>query len=142
VLEITAENTTMLKKHRVTFEEMNGINVFADRERIGQVFINLLTNAIKYSPGADEIKICLKKEDERAIVSVQDFGLGIEVSEHKRIFENFYRVKGKDEQTFPGFGIGLYIVSEILKQHDGEVWVNSEKNKGSTFYFSLPLHNS
>ncbi len=142
VHEVTDENTSLLKKHRIAFEEMAGIDVFADQERIAQVLINLLTNAIKYSPAANEINVSLKKEGDKAIVSVQDFGIGIAAGEHKKIFENFYRVKGKDEQTFPGFGIGLYVVSEILKQHDGQVWVNSEKNKGSTFYFSLPLFRS
>jgi PAS domain S-box-containing protein len=113
--------------------------VQADRERIGQVLINFLTNAIKYAPGSKEIRLVSKIENRYIIVSVEDFGIGINEKDQGRIFERFYRVEGKNEKTFPGFGIGLYIVSEIIKKHNGNIWVKSKLGQGSVFYFSLPI---
>jgi signal transduction histidine kinase len=75
------------------------------------------------------------------VVSVKDSGIGIVKKEQDKIFERFYRVQGKDENTFPGFGIGLFVVQEIIKRHNGKTWLESQKNKGSTFYFSIPLHS-
>ena len=72
--------------------------------------------------------------------AVQDFGIGIAPENHSKIFDRFFRAAGKDEKTFPGFGIGLFIVNEILSLHNGKIWVESEKDKGSTFYFSLPVY--
>ena len=71
---------------------------------------------------------------------MEDFGIGINKAEQERIFERFYRVEGKSEKTFPGFGIGLYIALEIINRHNGEIGVRSEPGKGSVFYFSLPLN--
>ena len=88
--------------------------VFADRERIGQVIINLLTNAVKYSPKTKEIKVAIHVEGEKLIVSVADGGIGISKEDQAKIFERFYRFEGKNEKTFPGFGIGLFISMEII----------------------------
>ena len=68
------------------------------------------------------------------------FGIGIDHEDHHKVFERFYRVSGKEEKTFPGFGIGLFIVNEIISLHEGKIWVDSERDKGSVFYFSLPVH--
>ena len=73
------------------------------------------------------------------IIGIKDFGIGIAPKDQDRIFERFYRVEGKDEKTYPGFGIGLFIVKEIIDEHQGKISVESEKNSGSTFYFSLPI---
>jgi len=75
------------------------------------------------------------------VVSVVDSGIGISKKDQKRIFERFYRVEGKNEKTFPGFGIGLFIAFDIINRHNGKIGVKSEPGKGSTFYFSLPLNN-
>lgn len=74
-----------------------------------------------------------------AVVSVEDFGIGMDELELTKIFDRFYRVSGEDEVTFPGFGIGLFIVKDIVDRHEGKIWVESEKQKGSKFYFALPL---
>jgi signal transduction histidine kinase len=74
------------------------------------------------------------------MVSVKDEGIGIDKDYQEKIFERFYRVEGKSEKTFPGFGIGLFIASEIIKRHGGNIGVSSNRGKGSRFYFSLPLH--
>ncbi len=114
--------------------------IYADRERIGQVMINFLTNAVKYSPDSREIKIKTFTEADQIVISVQDSGIGINKKDQEKIFERFYRVEGKNEKTFPGFGIGLFIASEIIHRHNGKIGVKSEPGKGSLFYFSLPFN--
>lgn len=115
------------------------IEVYGDKERLTQVLNNLLTNAIKYSPRANRVFVEIFIDGNDAVVSVEDFGIGIDAAECAKIFGRFYRVSGDDEKTFPGFGIGLFIVQDILQRHEGNIWVESEKNKGSKFYFSLPV---
>lgn len=114
--------------------------LFADKERIEQVLTNLIANAIKYSPHAENIEIRLSKKGKYAQVSVKDYGIGISKSAQKRLFERFYRVD-KTASTFSGLGIGLYISNEIIKRHQGKMWVESDEDAGSTFYFTLPLQN-
>jgi PAS domain S-box-containing protein len=111
----------------------------ADRDRIAQVMLNLLTNAIKYSPAAKIIDVFIAGDEQSVSISVEDYGIGINKAEQKKIFERFYRVEGKNELTYPGFGIGLFIASEIIERHDGTIQVKSEKDKGSVFTFTLPL---
>ena len=79
-------------------------------------------------------------ENDNIIVSVEDSGIGISKKDQERIFERFYRVEGKNEKTFPGFGIGLFIASEIIKRHNGKINVRSEPGKGSVFSFSVPVN--
>jgi PAS domain S-box-containing protein len=111
----------------------------ADRDRIAQVMLNLLTNAIKYSPAANTIDVTISGDDNFIEVSVADYGIGIDKSEQQRIFERFYRVEGRNELTYPGFGIGLFISDEIIQRHNGTIHVKSEKNKWTVFTFVLPL---
>lgn len=127
--------------HRLFLEGSTGAQVFGDQERLAQVYINLLTNAIKYSPRADTVHVRLWRDDQaqQAVVSVQDFGIGIDQNYHQRIFERFYQVTDPQEKTYPGLGIGLYIASEIVALHHGRIWVESSKGHGSTFYVALPL---
>jgi len=113
--------------------------IFGDMERISQVITNLLTNAIKYSPDANEIIIHTMQKGSSVQLCVQDFGIGISQDKKDRVFEQFYRVSGSKEHTFPGLGLGLYISSEIVKRLNGKIWVNSVEGKGSTFCFSLPV---
>jgi PAS domain S-box-containing protein len=113
--------------------------VFADRERISQVLINLITNAVKYSVKKGDIIITSNVVQKNVMVSVKDEGIGIDRNYQEKIFERFYRVEGKSEKTFPGFGIGLFIAAEIIKSHKGNIGVESEPGKGSLFHFSLPL---
>jgi len=113
--------------------------VYADRERIAQVLVNLISNAIKYSPNANKIVIASIKKGDKVIVSVQDFGLGIPKEEQGKIFERFFRVKAKREMDISGLGLGLYISYEIISQHKGKIWVESTEGQGSVFSFSLPV---
>ena len=123
---------------RIILKENNGqVSAYGDMERIGLVITNLLGNAIKYSPGSKEIVVDAFRADDAIIVSVKDNGIGIPQEDITNIFSRFYRVSGLSS-TFSGSGIGLYISSEIISRHGGKIWAESELNKGSTFYFSIP----
>jgi PAS domain S-box-containing protein len=113
--------------------------VYADRERMGQVLINLLNNAVKYSPACKDVFVKSVIENDWVVVSVHDTGIGISKADQEKIFERFYRVEGKDESTYPGFGIGLFICSEIIQRHQGKISVTSQPGKGSVFSFAIPL---
>ncbi|MEI9806786.1 MAG: ATP-binding protein [Bacteroidota bacterium] len=115
--------------------------VQGDRERLGQVLRNLLTNAVKYSPVSRTIKVTSVGKENNVVIAVKDSGIGINKNDQEKIFERFYRAEGKSEKTFPGFGIGLFIASEIVRRHHGKIGVESEPGIGSVFYFSLPLNN-
>jgi len=130
-------------QHTIVKEGRLQQRVVADASRIEQVLINLLTNAAKYSPDGKKVIVHVSERTGEAIVSVQDFGMGIAKKDHNTIFERFYRGTGmndfeKSEKT-KGFGLGLYISAEIIRKHDGKIWVESVPDKGSTFYFTLPL---
>jgi len=124
-------------KHVISLENPINIRITGDRFRLEQVIGNLIDNAVKYSPGAKALIIKGSFDQKNIKVSVQDFGIGIDDKNIARLFERFYRV---DHTTvrFSGMGMGLYIVSEIIKKHAGQFGVDSEIGKGSTFWFSLP----
>lgn len=122
--------------HTLQLEAEDGLWLIADKQRLEQVVINLLTNSIKYSPESPQIFIKGRKEGGNILVSVQDFGIGIPPEKQKKIFDRFYRVEGL-EYTYSGLGLGLYISNEIIAQHQGKMWVQSELEKGSTFFVQL-----
>ena len=140
VLEII-DSIQLTTKHKIIQKGKTKKKVMGDRERLGQVLTNLLTNAIKYSPKAEKIVITSKVSKTSVITGVQDFGIGIAKEYHHKIFERFFRVTDADEKTYPGMGIGLFISQEIVARHGGKMWVESKKGKGSIFYFSLPFGN-
>jgi PAS domain S-box-containing protein len=113
--------------------------VLADRERIQEVVLNLLDNAVKYSPRGQRIRVTGKVEDNTVTVSVSDKGQGIPLREQERIFERFQRLEGADVRRTQGAGLGLYICRAIVEAHGGRLWVQSELGQGSKFSFSLPL---
>jgi PAS domain S-box-containing protein len=110
-----------------------------DKNRLGQVFTNLVSNAIKYSPGADAVDIDVTLSDETVTVSVRDYGIGILREQQSKIFDRFYRAHDSSTKAFPGLGMGLYISSEIVKRHGGTITVDTEVGKGSTLQVALPL---
>jgi len=112
-----------------------------DRNRLGQVIMNLISNAIKYSPNADKVIISSYNNKDEIKFCVRDFGIGIPAAQQSKIFTRFFRVLSNKPNTFPGLGLGLYICSEIIKRHSGIMDFESEEGKGSTFWFSLPLKN-
>jgi PAS domain S-box-containing protein len=123
--------------HSIQVTGCDDIAVNADRDKIGQVLMNLLSNAIKYSPKGGDITIDCQRVEKGVKVSVTDHGIGISEKDQKKLFDRFYRVQNERVKTVSGFGIGLYLVSEILKYHDSKIEVESDEGKGSTFYFTL-----
>ncbi|WP_336731972.1 PAS domain-containing sensor histidine kinase [Chryseobacterium sp. VD8] len=128
----------MTARHKIIFKKSNIGKVTADRHRISQVMSNLISNAIKYSPDADEVIVSTQVKDNMIKFSVKDFGIGIPEDKQHKVFEQYYRVSGTKEHTFPGLGLGLYISSEIIKRTGGKIYVHSVEGKGSDFCFEIP----
>lgn len=110
-----------------------------DDHRLEQVLINLISNAVKYSPTAKTVIVQLTERRRDVVVSVKDFGIGIPEGEQRLVFDRFFRSKQDAVVEIGGFGLGLYISKEIIDRHGGKIWVTSKEGKGSTFSFSLPL---
>lgn len=113
--------------------------VQGDESHIIQVINNLISNAIKYAPESKKIEIYISKVSEYVKVAVTDHGIGIGIEEQKKIFDRFFR-GGEIQKRFPGMGIGLYVCQQIIKNHGGTIWVESQKGEGSTFSFTIPIN--
>ena len=113
--------------------------VMLDANAFTLAVLNLIDNAIKYAPEGKKIEVSLKREGDRVVLAVRDWGPGIELEEHERIFERFYRAKSVRLKPIRGSGIGLALVQHIARAHHGEATVVSEPGKGSTFRISLPI---
>ena len=140
VEEVAGDLQIVTETHRIIFEKPTAQFVMADKEQIAQVLINLMNNAVKYSPSDEKIEVTIQPNGSWVTVSVTDHGIGIPLEEHDKIFQRFYRAEQK-KNNFSGFGIGLFISSEIVNRHDGQIGVISEPGKGAQFYFRLPLAN-
>ena len=126
--------------HEIYFDDTGEMILEGDKMRLEQVLTNLLTNAIKYSPEADKVEIAVKKSETEILVSIKDYGMGINKENISHIFSQFYRAKGLD-RNISGLGLGLYITKEIIERHGGRIWAESEPWMGATFSFALPLKN-
>lgn len=137
ILQTHGENAVKIDRHGF----IPDILIPFDEIRIEQVLINFLTNAIKYSPQNNQVIVTtfVDQEEQEVKVNVTDFGIGIPDYKQESVFHKFYRVEESSLQ-FQGMGIGLYICSEIIKQHHGSIGVSSIVDEGSTFYFTLPLN--
>ena len=136
--EISSNLQQTTTNHTIIFHNPNRkLMANADRERIEQVLINIIGNAIKYTPQKSEITIRAKKTGKNIKVEIYDKGIGIPDKDIRNIFLRFYRVSGS-ASSFSGSGIGLYISSEIIKRHGGQIWAESKIGKGSVFHFSIP----
>jgi len=113
--------------------------ITVDQERIKQVIINTISNAIKFSPDGSIINVRSKENKDFILVEIQDFGRGIPKDKQKKIFETFYQVDSGMDRKFGGAGLGLAISRGIILAHGGEIWVESIVGKGSIFYFTLPV---
>jgi signal transduction histidine kinase len=139
VQEVVEDLQRGTERHRIHIEGRGSIQISADRERIGQVLSNVLTNAIKYTPQGGPIVVKQILDGDRVLLSVQDWGIGIPLEKQAQVFERFYRVRSPEHETFPGLGLGLYLSQEIVKRQGGQIWVESRAGEGSTFFFTLQV---
>jgi PAS domain S-box-containing protein len=137
--EVAADNRPIAQSHAITFTGGKPIIITADREKIGQVINNLISNAVKYSPKNTDIKVSVQRLNNQVKVSVRDNGIGIKLKDQQHIFQRFYRVEDDSTKGFSGFGIGLYLSAEIIELHHGKIGVESSEGQGSEFYFVLPV---
>lgn len=141
LIEIVEECTELISlegKYEINIFADQLLEVHADRERIGQVITNFLSNALKYAPTSSQVNIKIAVQDQSAIVSVSDHGLGIAPDKIPHLFDRYYRADSEGTQ-YSGLGLGLYICAEIIKKHNGKIGVNSKIDAGSEFWFTLPL---
>ena len=126
------------KKVKVTVDEKMP-KVYCDRRRIVQVFVNLIDNAIKCTPPGGEVAIALEKIGTDAVITIKDTGVGISKENIPKIFERFYRVDKSRSRKLGGSGLGLSISKWIVELHSGDIQVESEVDKGSTFTITIPM---
>ncbi|MBO9676250.1 MAG: PAS domain S-box protein [Sphingobacteriaceae bacterium] len=135
--EIIEETYISQSSHQIIFNPNCEVTVHADRDKIGNVISNLISNGIKYSDNGTQIEITCNIHGTEVEVQIKDEGMGISPEDIDKLFERYYRVKGN--HTISGFGIGLYLSAEIIERHGGRIWAESEEGKGSVFHFTLPL---
>ena len=142
-LDVATEVRTALRdlapvvgRHRVEVDVPGGLTVMADRDGFGHVLVNLLTNAVKFSPEGTTVRVCAYDGGDEAVVSVIDEGPGIAPADQARVFERFYQAKNSESAR--GTGIGLTIAQRFTELHGGEIWVESKPGEGATFAFSIP----
>jgi signal transduction histidine kinase len=115
------------------------IMVDMDDDRVSQVMVNLINNAVKYSPADGSVEVSVEQRDHKALVEVRDHGIGIARDQLDRIFDTFYRTPDAERSATRGLGLGLAISKDIVTRHDGRIWCESERGKGSRFFVELPL---
>lgn len=142
LIEEFADEAEMFTTHAdISFELIKSEPVFiqGDALRLRRVLLNLVDNAVKYNVPKGSVSISLEKQEDYAVIAVQDTGIGIEESEQERVFDRFYRVDREHSRSLGGTGLGLYIVRWIIETHGGDISLQSMKGKGSTFTIHLPL---
>jgi two-component system, OmpR family, sensor histidine kinase VicK len=137
--EMMDEIQLTTRSHIFQIDTCEKATVLADRDKIGSVITNFLGNAVKYSAAGSNIYVSCIIKNSDVKVSVKDEGIGAKPEDLEKLFDRYYRVESSQTRHIAGFGIGLYVSSEIIKQHNGRIWADSVLGKGSTFHFSLPL---
>lgn len=127
----------IIPNHHLTIDLTDSVSVNLDTLRMEQVLSNIIGNAAKYSDASSRIEVTTRQHDQSVTVSVKDNGIGMSESDISKIFEKFHRNSGVVNK-YSGLGMGLYISSKIIKEHKGNIWVESIEGEGSTFHFSLP----
>jgi PAS domain S-box-containing protein len=138
MLEACCSHIRVAGKYTLTLQGDKSLQINADEHSIDQVVVNLVNNAVKYAPDSLEIFLIIEQEDNMAKISVKDNGPGIPAEKQAHLFDRYYQGDAIGYKN-SGLGLGLYISSEIIKRHGGQIGVNSEEGKGSTFWFTLPL---
>lgn len=139
IQEAEEESRATISSHNLIFNPVETMMVNADRDKIGQVIHNLISNAVKYSPAGRTIEVSCFENKGMVNVCVKDNGMGIKPEDLSKIFDRYYRVEGSQMFSISGFGIGLYLCKEIIQRHMGEISAVSDFGSGSSFTFSLPL---
>jgi signal transduction histidine kinase len=133
------EDQHLLSERPISLETDTPVLLVADCERLAQVIVNLVSNAIKYSPERSPIEVRVSKRDTNALIEVQDHGKGITKEQQEHIFDTFYRTPDAQASSKFGLGLGLSICKDIVERHGGRIWCESELGKGSRFFVELPL---
>lgn len=129
------------KNIKLKVEKKELPKVIIDKEKMGLVIQNLLENAVKYTHQGGKIKISLDNDEKNVIFKIEDSGVGIPKDQQDRIFTKFFRAENVTRMETDGTGLGLYTTKNIIQAHKGEIWFESEENKGTTFYFKIPISN-
>jgi len=140
VIEASQE---MIRNKKIVLEvnKKETPKVKIDKEKIKVVIQNLLENAVKYTEQGGKIKISLNNDEKNVIFKIEDSGVGIPKSQQDRIFTKFFRAENVTRMETDGTGLGLYTTKNIVQAHKGQIWFESEENKGTTFYFTIPINN-
>ncbi|MGB2869269.1 MAG: ATP-binding protein, partial [Bacteroidota bacterium] len=136
---VDAEVLAEPKKIKVRLQHADPVTIKGDALRLRQLFLNLVDNAVKYTPDRGSITISLIRQNGNALFTIKDTGIGIPRKDVGRIFERFYRVEQSSNGNIPGSGLGLSIAKWIAEAHQGSIDVKSREHRGSTFVVSLPL---
>jgi len=137
------DELTETPRHAITLDTQADLpTVWGDRVQLRQALVNLIGNAIKYTPTGGRITVRSREADEELLVNVEDNGLGIPADRLPNLFKRFYRAKQPGTEAIGGTGLGLSLVKAVIEGHSGRVWVQSQENKGSTFGFALPLDHT
>jgi PAS domain S-box-containing protein len=139
VQDVVGRMRRMVDRHRLVLELGPAAPVEADRERLEQVLVNLIDNAVRFSPEGGDIEAAVAQNGAEAVVSVRDHGLGIPSERQAHVFEPFYRAHAGTGRDYGGLAVGLDISREIMARHGGRIWFESAPGRGSTFFFALPL---
>jgi signal transduction histidine kinase len=136
-----AEDQRMLTGRSIVLDTPSTpVKAQVDGDRISQVLVNLISNAVKYSPERSPVEITVNQGDSHATIIVRDYGKGIPKEQQERIFETFYRTPDAQSSSKQGLGLGLAISKEIVERHNGRIWMESAPDHGSTFFVELPLN--
>lgn len=131
---------TQSSLHNIKIQDITCASmVAADRDRMIQVFTNILSNAVKFSPNGGDVNVTLWNQQDSIILSITDQGIGIPKEDISHLFEKFYRFDNSYSRKIGGTGLGLSICQEIIKDHNGRIWIESEENVGTTVFITLPL---
>jgi len=142
IVATVEELKQLAKKKSISLDYQSPQNlpdVLADEDRVREVAMNLINNAIKYTPSNGHVWVSHEIREKEVVTSVKDDGFGIPKEDQEKLFKKFYRVRTEQTQSIEGTGLGLFIVKELVEKMGGKIWVESEEGKGSTFSFSLPV---
>ena len=139
--EIVEQMTPLFRnnKQSISLEVPDTLIITADKQRLEQILFNLLSNAIKFTPSGGNIYLRAKINKKNLIVEIEDTGPGIPPEEQEKLFLPYHRIRS-DRMQYSGLGLGLSITKQLVELHGGQIWVESKKNRGSVFIFTLPLN--